>query len=172
MTRMAIGAAIAAAWAVPAAAADFTGPRFDLVTGYDRADGYEGVIYGGTLGADFRVLDKVRIGIEAGYSDSTMKEGGCRGGREIDAALRLGYVVGSRLMLYGKAGYVNAHYSGAVNDCSRRLAGKHDLGGVRIGAGAEYAFSDRVFARAEVRYANLARGRERDQFIAGVGVRF
>ena len=47
MTRMAIGAAIAAAWAVPAAAADFTGPRFDLVTGYDRADGFEGVIYGG-----------------------------------------------------------------------------------------------------------------------------
>src|SRR5687768_12732343 len=97
-------------------AAPFTGPRIEAIVGYDTTDiedeGSDGVAYGVGVGYDVQMGGAV-LGVEAEASDSTVDE--CvtgvvnpgdalcgELGRDFYVGGRVGAVVGSRALLYGK----------------------------------------------------------------------
>lgn len=217
--RVAILAASIAAVAVPAAAQDkapFSGLRVGAEAGYDMLrsgstedvdnardlkQDIDGVNYAGVIGYDVAAGENLRIGAEASFGDSSAEWdndngqpnvfnlGRVEAQREIYVGGRIGYVTSPDLMLYVKGGYTNQRFgiegtNGTVSQ-SQRL----DTDGYRIGAGAEYALSNNLYAGLEYRYSNYSEGEldfnnntpdgsrfnidtDRHQVVATVGVRF
>ena len=193
----------------------FTGPRVEAVLGYDvtkagssvdddlNADNDEsidGLLYGVGVGYDFD-LGGVVIGAEAEITDSTAKTkfdngdfegfgfGNVRANRDLYLGARVGAKVGPQMLLYAKGGYTNAKFDVLSNDGTREYREDIDADGWRIGAGAEYALSERAFAKLEYRYSNYERAEidfdgdipdserfdvdlDRHQVVASVGMRF
>jgi len=188
---IALVAATTAAVATPAFAQDpaptgsFAGPRVEGLVGWDRTQGYgdhdDGVLYGIAGGYDFQSGNLV-LGVDAELNDSTAKD--CVGagsaanpevcakaGRDLYVGGRVGTVVGSRTLLYAKAGYTNARYKLTYDDGDKITDGRN-FDGLRVGAGAEYALSPNSFIKAEYRYSNYEDGLERHQVVGGFGFRF
>ncbi len=170
-----VTAAIAAA-AAPASAAEFVGPRIEIHAGWDRAgiDGEteDGVVYGGGAGYDMAVGDAATLGIEAGVgfatTDVAVGGGALQAKRDLEAGVRLGFRLGAQTLLYAKAGYTNAR----VTAQAFGLSLSDELDGVRLGAGAEYAYGAHGFAKVEYRYADYESGFERSQLLVALGTRF
>ena len=214
-----IAAASLVAIATPAAAqekAPFSGLRVGAEAGYDMLrsgstedidttrdlnQDIEGVNYAAVVGYDAAVGENLRIGAEASFGDSTaswdnnnqqptiFNLGRVEAQREIYVGGRIGYVTSPDLMLYAKGGYTNQRFgidgsNGTVSQ-NQRL----DTDGYRIGAGAEYALSNNVYAGLEYRYSNYSEGEldfngntpdgsqfnidtDRHQVVATVGMRF
>lgn len=162
--------------AAPVAAADFAGPRIELRAGWDRAgiDGgtEDGVVYGGGIGYDVAVGNAATFGVEVG-SDFATTDIAAGGGelqvkRDLEAGVRLGFKLDEQILLYARAGYTNARVTAAAFGFSL----SDELDGVRVGAGAEYAYGDRGFAKVEYRYADYESGFERSQLLFAIGARF
>lgn len=162
--------ALVAATATPAFAQDatFTGPRAEIVAGWDHAggngEGQSGFVYGGALGYDHQLGNAV-IGAETEITGATTEEAGVSAGRDIYVGGRLGYVVGGSYLVYGKAGLTNARadvegFGGGTTD------------GYRLGAGIERSFG-KFYGKVEYRYSRYEEAElNRDQVVAGVGIRF
>ena len=211
--------------AMPAAAQDnspFTGFHVEALGGYDISkagstedndvndnddESIDGFQYGIGAGYDFAVGGAV-IGLEAEYSDSTAKTEVDLGdfediglGYRLDAGgdlylgARAGILAGENALVYVKGGYTNASYNLLARDGTTEQETDIDLDGFRIGAGAEYAFSQNSFVRLEYRYSNYSEGEfdfddgdifddgdddsnrfdvdlDRHQVVVGVGFRF
>jgi outer membrane immunogenic protein len=200
--RLAPLAAAALLCAVPVNAADFTGSRAEVRVGYDRLSAHDdnvdipntldGVSFGGAVGYDHAVGSNLIVGIEAGLSftindDETVVLGRDRLridlGRDIDIMARIGTKIGENALVYAKAGYANsritARYSEFVGTGSPDVTRYSDNeGGVRLGAGLEYALGDRAYVKAEYRYTDYGNADgyqdniRRNQLIAGFGYRF
>ncbi len=189
---IALATVAAATIATPAMAQDaapFSGPHVGVEAGWGRVGGGgriggDGFVYGATAGYDI-ALDKVRVGPEVEFTDSTQKE--CRpdtavaatavycerGDRDLYAGARLGYVVSPKLMVYGKGGYTNARFSSKIDGAGALDMGtSHDRDGYRIGAGAEYAVTKAVYVSGEYRYSHWSGDVHKNQLLAGVGLRF
>lgn len=193
----------------------FTGPRVEAVLGYDvtkagssvdddvNADNDEsidGLLYGVGVGYDF-AFGGVVVGAEAELTDSTAKTkfengdfegfgfGNVKANRDIYVGARVGARVGPQMLLYAKGGYTNAKFDVVANDGTTELNEDIDADGWRIGAGAEYAMSERTFAKLEYRYSNYREAEidfrgsipdserfdvdlDRHQVVASVGMRF
>lgn len=173
---LALAAALTAA-ATPALAqepADFSGAKASIITGYDVVDlntpgvrNPDGVIYGLGLGYDIQKGSAV-FGVEGEIADSTakLKAGAvtlAETGRDLYIGGRVGFVTGKTL-IYGKVGYTNARITS--------IAGNSNADGIRIGAGVEQKLTDTVFAKVEYRYSNYEADVERQQIVAGIGLRF
>ena len=170
MRILALSAFAFAATAAPAFAQDaapFTGPRAEIVGGWDHAgglgDGESGFAYGGAIGYDAQLSSAV-IGVEAELTGATTEGSGISAGRDIFVGGRIGFVAGASTLVYGKAGYTNARAS---------LAGAGaDFDGYRFGAGVEHSFG-RFYGKVEYRYARYEEiDLNRDQVVAGIGIRF
>lgn len=174
---LALAALTMSATAAPALAqdsADFSGPSATVITGYDVVDlntpgvkNPDGVIYGIGLGYDIQKGSAV-FGIEGEVAGSTskLKAGGATlasTDRDLYIGGRVGYATGKAL-IYAKAGYSNARF--------RTIAGNGNADGVRVGGGIEYKLSDGIFGKVEYRYSNYEADIERQQVVAGLGVRF
>jgi outer membrane immunogenic protein len=151
------------------AAGPFNGPRVEAEAGWDHAgsDGYgrSGFTYGGAVGYD-KQFDQIVIGADAEITGSTTKDRntGLEAGRDLYVGGRAGFVVGGSTLLYGKVGYTNARLTDG--DFGR------NADGYRLGAGVEKNFG-RYFGKVEYRYSRYEHyDLNRDQVIAGVGVRF
>ncbi|MEQ8743794.1 porin family protein [Parasphingorhabdus sp.] len=186
MKKITIAAAIAvSALASPVLAqesGDFSGVKATAIAGYDNtdfgiagvgsADNADGFLYGASLGYDLQ-SNNIVYGVEAEITESTADISG--GGASVDASrdlyagARVGFVAGDKALIYAKAGYTNARYTGAGAGFGA-VAGNAD--GVRVGAGVEFKLSDKVFARGEYRYSNYEAGVSRNQGIVGLGVKF
>lgn len=183
-----VAAIAAAAFAVPAMAQDrasFAGPRVEGLVGWDRVQNHghdSGVNYGVGAGYDFQSSGMV-VGAEVEAADSTTRR--CIGsrtpvdpricaksGRDLYVGGRVGAVVGSRTLLYAKAGYDNSRSKASVDDGATRVHDGRNLDGVRVGAGAEHQLSRNAFVKAEYRYTNAEDHWSRQQLVGGVGVRF
>ena len=188
-----VAALAATAFAVPALAQDnaasadssFAGPRVEGLVGWDRVQNHghdSGVNYGVGAGYDFQTGGMV-FGGEVEAADSTTKR--CVGartpvdpricassGRDLYVGGRVGAVVGSRTLLYAKAGYDNSRIKASFNDGTTRAHDSRNLDGVRVGAGAEYKLGRNTYVKAEYRYTNAENHWSRNQLVGGVGFRF
>ncbi|WP_414901207.1 outer membrane protein [Sphingomonas flavalba] len=182
-------AAASPALAQPAGNAPFTGLRIEGLVGYDHVKnhgyGDNAVAYGLGAGYDMQ-MGRAVVGGEVEYMDSNAK--GCdtdfaaigdkicgSARRDLYAGARVGAEVSPGMLLYAKAGYTNARiatrYDG-VTGGPASFSDKTNLDGVRVGAGAEYAFSPNSFIKAEYRYSNYEKGVSRQQVLGGFGFRF
>ena len=171
----AIAAAAVSAPAFAQDAAPFTGPRAEVLVGYDKLDtngsglgNPDGLLYGVGLGYDIQSGNAV-FGIEGEVSDSTTNVNFA--GVDVDAArdlyigARAGFLVSPVALAYVKAGYTNARvetdgFGGENGD------------GVRLGAGLEYKLGGQLFLKGEYRYSNYEADLERHQIVGGLGIRF
>lgn len=178
----------AAAFSAPALAQDneaFTGPRVEGLIGYDISkagsdvdndlndednQSIDGFMYGVGVGYDFSMGGAV-VGVEAELTDSTaeteIEDGDLEDigfgaqldtGRDFYVGARAGALVNPNLLVYAKGGYTNARYNMLADDGTTEIEADVDLDGWRVGAGAEYATSERSFVKLEYRYSNYSEG--------------
>ncbi|HEU0098758.1 MAG TPA: porin family protein [Allosphingosinicella sp.] len=181
-------AALAAA-ATPAAAEGF---RAEIHGGWDHAkaddtgpnDSDSGIVYGIGAGYDFKIAPKVELGIDLSADLSTMEE--CEtgvllpndkacldAGRDLAAAIRLGYKVGDRGTLYALAGYTNARFRfDYTTPAGVTTRDGRNLDGFRLGAGYQHGFGEKMYGKVEYRYSNYEADVTRHQVLLGVGVNF
>jgi outer membrane immunogenic protein len=176
--------------AAPCAAQSFTGPRLEANTGYDAVhsedlpetvDTVDGIRLGLAAGYDIALAPRLIAGIEAGIGWSVADDtrgtiGTARyrlsNGRDIDAALRLGYLVAPRTLVYAKAGWANSKAEVRVTQAGGTVRASDDDDGVRLGAGVEQMLGEHAYAKAEYRYTAYGDGVDRHQALLGVGWRF
>lgn len=152
-----LGAVAALAMATPAMASDFVGPRVEATVGYDDVVNLKDttdVVYGGAVGYDFEVTDKVRFGVEGGVENPFEN-------RTFNAAARLGYVVSPKALVYAKAGYTNIEAFNGVK-----------LDGLRVGGGLELKVAGPVAVKAEYRYSDVASNAGSHAVTTGLVIRF
>lgn len=161
--------ALMAATATPAFAQDgsFTGPRAEVVAGWDHVgglgDGQSGFAYGGAIGYDLQQSYMV-VGAEAEITGATTEEAGVKAGRDLYVGGRIGVAANSATLIYGKVGYTNARVSFAGTG--------ENFDGYRLGAGVERNFG-KFYGKVEYRYSRYEDAElNRDQVIAGIGYRF
>ncbi|HEX9947758.1 MAG TPA: porin family protein [Allosphingosinicella sp.] len=183
--------AVLAAAAAPASAEGF---RAEIHGGWDhvRADGPginnndsdSGIVYGIGAGYDFDIGKKMELGIDLSADLSTMEE--CRSsvivandracldaGRDLAAALRLGYKVSPNGTVYALAGYTNARFTfDYTTPANVRTRDGRNLDGFRLGAGYQHMFGEKVYGKVEYRYSNYENDVSRHQALLGVGVKF
>jgi outer membrane immunogenic protein len=183
--------AVLAAAASPAAAEGF---RAEIHGGWDhvRSDGPginnndsdSGIVYGIGAGYDFSIAPKVELGIDLSADLSTMEE--CENGvllpndracldagRDLAAALRLGYKVSDRGTLYALAGYTNARFRfDYTTPAGVTTRDGRNLDGFRLGAGYQHDFGEKMYGKVEYRYSNYEADVTRHQVLMGVGVKF
>ncbi|HEY1125900.1 MAG TPA: porin family protein [Sphingobium sp.] len=173
-------AALTAFAAMPALAQDerppFTGPRVEVIGGYDNVqpgddnsdDAAEGFTYGVGLGYDFQIGGAV-LGIEAELADSTGKITGrdidisgdslrLESDRDIYVGGRVGFAVGPSTLLYAKGGYTNFRVQSRYENSTGTVFDQGvTLDGWRAGLGLEHRFSllgPSGFIKAEYRYSH------------------
>lgn len=178
----------------PAAAQDreaFTGPRAEVTVGYDSThlkdqpagapDSVSQARIGVAAGYDWAIATKWRLGAEVGVG-GTLGNGrdytlagstvNIDQGRDFDASVRLGYLVGDRTMIYGKAGWANSRYTGRITTGATTIRSSDSDDGFRAGVGIEHMLNDRIYAKGEYRYTSYGHDVERHQLLAGLGYRF
>lgn len=195
-------AALAAstALAAPAFAQDtdptFTGPRAEVIAGWDHvndgsisgANGTDGVVYGGAVGYDFQIGQAV-LGFEGEATGATTKQTSpnvlavgdqlrVKAGRDLYVGGRIGFAVGPRALIYAKGGYTNAQVDTRYTSGATTIRDSETLDGWRAGAGVELKLTGNFYVKGEYRYSNYTEASgsaidlDRHQVVAGVGVRF
>ncbi|HVJ03601.1 MAG TPA: outer membrane beta-barrel protein [Sphingomonas sp.] len=162
--------ALVAATATPAFAQDgsFTGPRAEVVAGWDHVggagEGQSGFAYGGAFGYDHQI-GKAVIGAETEITGATTEEAGVSAGRDLYVGGRVGFVALPNTLVYAKGGLTNAR----VNIDG---LGGTSTDGYRFGGGIERNFG-KFYGKVEYRYSRYEElDLNRDQVVAGIGVRF
>jgi outer membrane immunogenic protein len=196
MRKLILAALAASAAATPAFAQDasFTGPRAEAIVGWDHVGddsisngSRDGIVYGGQLGYDYQA-GKAVFGIEGeitGASTRDTAEGvlvaGDRlrvsAGRDLYVGGRVGFVAGSRALIYAKGGYTNARFNTEYNSTASNIEDHDTVDGWRLGAGTEVKLNDKVYLKGEYRFSkynsdSAGVDAERHQVVGGVGIRF
>ena len=142
------------------------------------------------------------MGVEGEFTDGTAKTeftngdfedfglGRVETGRDLYVGARAGILATPNTLVYVKGGYTNARFNVRASDGTTELRQNFDTDGWRLGAGAEVAVSENMFAKLEYRYSNYSKGEidyegtdipdtdrfdidlDRHQIVAAVGFRF
>mgnify|MGYP002777105667 CR=1 FL=1 len=176
-----MAAVVAVMLAGTARAADVQGPWIEARAGWDKFDGNSGLVYGGAVGYDFAVSDKIFLGLQAGLAGSTVEEcfeGVCaNAGRDIEVLARLGGNVAGKTALYALAGYANSRFGGSFADLNFGT----NLDGLRLGAGVQQGFGGNTYGKLEYRFTSYGDGEiegepieggDRHQVSVSFGIRF
>jgi outer membrane immunogenic protein len=210
MRKIVCAAVLAACFSSPAFAQNFGGLRVEGHGGWDHVkadvdatDGVssvsgsgseDGVVYGVGVGFDAPMGGQFIVGVEANFDLSSTKRcgeilGGDRGcakvKRDYDVGGRLGLILSPMAMIYAKAAYANGKARVTYDDgAGGTFAGSKSKGGVRVGAGVEFAFATNLYGKVEYRYTNYQNVRftdgtaalsidvDRNQVVGGLGIRF
>ncbi|MDV3457568.1 outer membrane beta-barrel protein [Sphingomonas sp. HF-S4] len=171
MRLFAVSALALATLATPAFAQEastFTGPRAEVVAGWDHVggngEGASGFTYGGALGYDAQLGSAV-LGAEVEVTGATTDRDGVSAGRDLYVGGRIGFVAMPNTLVYAKGGLTNARVNidtfGGVN-----------TDGYRFGGGVEHDFGG-FYGKVEYRYSRYEElDLNRDQVLAGIGIRF
>ena len=152
---IALAALATAAFASPAMASDFAGPRIEVTAGADDVTGGvdpTDVTYGGVLGYDLQV-GKVVLGVEATAANVFDRA-------DLGAAARLGYTLNKNVLAYTRVGYTNLDF------------GAQSVDGLAVGGGLEVKLIGSTFAKAEYRYTDFDGNLGRHGGLVGFGLRF
>lgn len=154
--------------------------RFQSQGGHDQKFGY-----GGALGLDGVIGDKIVIGPEVSYWQSRAENvthplNGTYAQKsfgEIGAGLRAGYLVQPNLLFYGIGGYVNdkqrAAFTGPNN--SGRAGAFYNVvhtDGWQLGGGAEYSLNKLFYVGAGYRYSSYDDHTARQRLFLSAGIHF
>lgn len=169
----------------------FRGIRIEANAGGDRFQSQgnhnDKFGYGGTIGFDGQIGDRIVIGAEGSYwraNDWNENCSGASGGTvchksfdEYGAAVRAGVLATPQLLVFAKGGYV-------VNEQRKRLdtptGGYYDhfnTTGYQVGGGVEYSLTGEqsrmpVYANVQYVYSQYSDHTARQRVMAGVGLRF
>ena len=142
--------------ATPAVAqtAAFDGARVGALAGvsgddtpFDDAE----FTYGGVVGYDFAVSDAFLLGVEADIASVSIDTDGFDvDNRQLSAAVRGTFPVSPAAAVFVSGGYTNLEFS--EDNVSV------DFDGFRVGGGAEFNVSSRVYASVEYRYSQYDLG--------------
>jgi outer membrane immunogenic protein len=144
--------------------------------------------YGGTIGFDGVIGGKIVIGPEGSYWRANNWTENCTPGggggticqksfEEWGAAVRAGYLVTPRFLVFGKGGYVN-------NEQRKRFdapAGQtsfydhYSADGYQVGGGVEYTVTGGklpVYVNAQYVYSRYDDHTSRQRLMGGIGIRF
>ncbi|HEX9932615.1 MAG TPA: outer membrane beta-barrel protein [Allosphingosinicella sp.] len=160
MLRYALTAALAAAaFASPAAAQTFTGPRVSGHIGLadESVFGTDVVTFGGQVGFDHQSEGGAVVGLTGEYQNSEDT------GRDLSLTFRGGGLAAPNVLVYGMGGYTNLGVGSGTGVT---------LNGFRLGVGAEVALGTNAFVTVEQRYSNYELGVDGWQSVAGIGFRF
>lgn len=178
MKKLFVAAAVAAASAQPAFAQDADvapaaakqGVRIEAraiyetptVSDVDPSDDVyklgSAFAFGGEIGGDFAVSDRVTVGPYANYEISNVEN--CEGDQCVNgdynwsAGLQLGYAVGDRGLAYVKAGYSELGLKGTVLVGNTLVDFKESNGGIGGAIGYEHGFGGTFYGRVEFGYAD------------------
>ena len=172
-------------------ATSFLGFRAEGQVGLDRfqsqGEHNDRFGYGGAIGFDGKIGDKIVVGPEASYwraNDWTSnRTAGVRGGtvdqksfEELGAAVRVGYLVTPQILVYGKGGYVsNDQRKSFIPAAGTGETGFYNHGrtdGYQVGGGVEYSLTDMFYVNGEYKYSDYADHTARQRALLGFGVRF
>ena len=152
--------------------------------------------YGATAGFDGLIYDRVVIGVEGSYWRSNhyteICAPGLNGGsvcdksfEEYGAAVRAGYLVTPKLLLFAKGGYANNEQRKSFNPSGSRFYVNGQIvgpeqpyyrhqgySGYQVGAGAEYSITNLVYANVQYVYSNFETHTLRQRVMGGIGIRF
>jgi outer membrane immunogenic protein len=182
MKKFVLVLALSTAFAAPAVAADFTGPRIEARVGWDRVnieanyddgddaasgEGHEdGIGFGGEVGYDALVGTNFVLGGYAGVDFANTDfctevygedEGCIESGRNFSVGVRAGSVVGPNTLLYAKAGYSNGRVTVAYEDFEDIIddfSVSENRDGWHLGAGAEMGFGANAYGKVEYVFTN------------------
>lgn len=162
----------------------------------------DGVTFGGALGYDFALTNKITLGGEVGLYGSSTKWNNTENlvsgtfntqtvkpGRDIYVGAKLGYALSPKTEIFGKAGYTNTHFGVYGTDGSEVLYNNTNANGFRLGAGVEQKLTKATYVKLEYDYSHYGSGQfnyagttpddsnfdlhnDRHQVLASVGVRF
>jgi outer membrane immunogenic protein len=172
----------------------FRGIRAEANIGWDRFQSQgtnsNKLGYGGTIGFDGQIGDKIVIGPEASYwRGSGFPENstpGVIGGtvnhqsfEEWGGAIRAGYLVTPQLLAFAKGGYVVNEQRKAFNAPAGQTSfyDHFNTTGYQAGGGVEYSLAEGtaplpVYVNAQYVYSNYSDHTSRHRVMAGVGIRF
>ena len=171
-----------------AAPAHAEGFRAEIHTGWDHVDadnqGESGMVYGIGAGYDWALSEKVELGVDLSADFASTDE--CvtgaivandvaclDAGRDLAAAVRLGYKVSPRGTIYALAGYSNARFRfDYTTPAGVTTRDGRNLDGFRLGAGYQHGFGEKMYGKVEYRYSNYEADVTRHQVLLGVGVNF
>lgn len=166
---------------------NFAGLRGELRLGYETptvsgdGDVYNigsAVSYGGELGYDIAVSEKVTFGPYVNYEFSGVEL--CDGGDclevegNLSAGARVGVALSPKAALYGKAGYASL----SLKAVSGGFSGTDSKGGVYGALGVEVSVSKHAYVNFELAYADYGDfydtgfNLQRRHAVAGLGFRF
>lgn len=174
----------------PAFAETVSGPRVEVLVGYDKvsldlsdfglgSESEDGVFYGVGLGYDLAVSPTTAIGLDVEYADSSTKVVydvapeyvKLSAGRDLYVGGRATFAVSETFNVYAKAGYTNARIKLFATDGVDTYSDSANGDGVRAGVGGQLSFGQ-IYALAEYRYSNYEDGFSRNQALVGIGARF
>lgn len=189
---MLAGAVVATVAAHPVSAQSVSGPRVEVVAGWDKpsfdfnsdSDGFDlntdGAVFGLGAGYDFAVGKTVALGVDleatessAGFTETDGTDSvRFRAGRDLYAGFRLTTALSDRMNLYFKAGYTNARFKADLITPTFTETIEGDAEGVRVGAGLQFSLGSSAYIGGEYRYSNYESDLERNQAVATLGFRF
>ena len=170
-------------------ATSFRGFRAEVQAGGDRfqsqGDHKDKFGFGGAIGFDGVIADKIVIGPEFGYWRARGENitPGVDGGvvanksfQELSAGIRAGYLVTPKTLVYGYGGYADNEqrksFSGILPDGSDGFYNHYHTTGYQVGGGAEYSLTDMFYVGAGYRYSNYGNHTSRQRLFASAGIRF
>lgn len=174
------------------AAARISGPRVEALIGYESAtlDDFgsrddvseSGLLYGLGIGYDIPIGSSVALGIDLEATDSAVewREVSPAFATELDIALGRDLYAGGRITaalspavnLYAKAGYTNVSTRLDFTSPTFSEVIESDEGGVRAGAGVQFAVGTNAYVGAEYRISSYNGDLRRHQGLAALGFRF
>ena len=189
----AVAAAIVSALAAaPATAAAPSGVRVEAVIGYESAElddfgsrddvAQSNVLYGVGVGYDLPVSAALSLGVdlEATESEVAWREVSTLFSTELNARLGRDLYVGGRITaavsdgvnVYAKAGYTSVSTTFDFTSPTFAEVRESDEGGVRAGAGLQFAVGRNAYVGAEYRFSSYDAELTRHQGVGTLGFRF
>ena len=127
----------------------------------------QGITFGGAIGYDFPLTDKMLLGAELGIYCSTAKWNNVQNlvTGTFDTSLvkpqpdifvggRVGYVLNRKTEVFGKAGLSSFHFSSYGTDGSEFLHESASATGLRVGAGIERQLTKTTYVKVEYDYTH------------------
>jgi outer membrane immunogenic protein len=190
---LSFGASMASAQDSSGLSTSFRGFRIEGNAGWDRyksvGDHDSKFGYGGTVGFDGMIGNRIVIGPEASYWTANHGAENCAAGdtsticnkgfEEWGAAVRAGYLVTPQTLVFAKGGFVRDKQSDSLYSPAGELLGRdrYRTDGYQVGGGVEYTLSQLhtpvpVYVNAQYVYSNYDDHTSRQRVMGGIGIRF